>query len=290
VRPCSGLAIRGRRLRSATLTPGGTRPWQRRHAERPYHRLVARRTVVITGGASGIGAATASRLAEQGWAVGILDRCSDVAAALARRLTASGAVAGAYVADVTDPAAVDAAVAAAVHELGPMRGLVRCAGIPGVSPAAELDDARLAAVVDVHLGGTVRAARAAHPHLVAAGGGAIVAVSSIAGRVGFAGRLSYAAAKGGIDALVRTLATEWAADGVRVNAVAPGFVATPMIARQIELGEVDEGARSARVPLGRFARPEEIADVIAFLASEAASYVTGHVLVADGGATAAWRE
>ena len=126
--------------------------------------------------------------------------------------------------------------------------------------------------------------------MLAAGGGAIVTVSSIAARVGFAGRVSYAAAKGGVEALVRTLATEWAPDGVRVNAVAPGFVATPMIARQIELGAIDEAARSARIPLGRFGRAEEIAAVIAFLVSPDASYVTGHVLVADGGATAAWPE
>ena len=203
------------------------------------------RAAVITGGASGIGAATAERLAREGWAVAILDRNASVAEDVARRLTASGARAAAFPCDVTDAAAVDGALDAA-RALGPLRAVVTCAGMPGVAPAVELDDARLDHVLDVHLRGTFRAARAAHPHLLAAGGGAVVAVSSIAAHVGFAGRVSYGAAKGGVEALVRTLAMEWARDGIRVNAVAPGFTATPMVREQIELGVLDEAVRSAR--------------------------------------------
>ena len=138
-------------------------------------------------------------------------------------------------------------------------------------------------VLSIHLGGTFLCAREAHPLLKAGGAGAIVNISSIAGVTGLPRRNAYGAAKAGIAMMTRSLACEWAADGIRVNAVAPGFVATALVKKLEADGFVDGPRLQRRIPMARLADPAEIAQAIQFLASKAASYITGTVLSVDGG-------
>jgi NAD(P)-dependent dehydrogenase (short-subunit alcohol dehydrogenase family) len=130
-----------------------------------------------------------------------------------------------------------------------------------------------------------RCARAAFPFLREHGGGAIVNIGSIGGGVGISGRVAYTASKAGIEGLTRTLALEWARWGIRVNTVAPGWTRTAMVEAGIASGKLDEHALEARIPLGRLANPSEIADVVGYLVSAQASYITGQTLVVDGGIT-----
>jgi NAD(P)-dependent dehydrogenase (short-subunit alcohol dehydrogenase family) len=165
---------------------------------------------------------------------------------------------------------------------------VNVAGVVGPGASEELSDAEWDRLISIHLGGTFRCSRAAFPALSASGAGSIVSISSIAGRTGFSFRVSYCAAKAGIEGLTRALAVEWAKRGVRVNAVAPGHVRTPMLDHSLKIGSVTEEivqGRTNRIPLGRYAQPEEIASVILFLCSPAASYVTGEIICVDGAVT-----
>jgi NAD(P)-dependent dehydrogenase (short-subunit alcohol dehydrogenase family) len=194
------------------------------------------RTAVVTGGASGIGVACAAVLARDGWRVGVLDLSAAAAKEVADALTGGGHI-GAEC-DVTSATSVDAAVGQ-VAAGGPLGAVVACAGIARPHPAATADDDHLRAPLEVHTLGLIRARRAAFPHLTAAGVGAIVGVSSMGARLGLPHRLAYNAAKGAVDSVVRTLAVEWARQRNRVNAVAPGWVHTPAIARLVAEGRLD---------------------------------------------------
>jgi len=190
--------------------------------------------------------------------------------------------------DVGSTPAVTAMVDDALARFGRLHALVNVAGVVGPGPSEELEDASWDRLINIHLSGAYRCARAAFPALSASGSGSIVSISSIAGRTGFSFRASYCAAKAGIEGLTRALAVEWAKRGVRVNAVAPGHVRTPMLDYSIEIGSVTEETvrgRTNRIPLGRYAQPEEIAAAILFLSSPAASYITGEVLCVDGAIT-----
>jgi short-subunit dehydrogenase len=242
------------------------------------------KVAAITGGASGIGFAFAQEWVSQGSRVVLLDLNAEAIDRAVESLGGSGVARG-IVTDVTSNPSVVAAFESIAATEGRLDVGVNCAGIARPAPSAELDDDDWVSLVDIHLSGTMRACRAAHPLMKASGKGAIINISSVASRAGMPKRASYCASKAGIDGLTRVLAVEWAPDGIRVNSVAPGYVLTEMTAVNIEKGFVDPGPIIARTPLGRFAQPSEIASVIGFLASDAASYVTGHSLTTDGGMT-----
>ena len=238
------------------------------------------RVAVVTGGANGLGLADAERLAAGGYAVVVADLDAEAAARAAERL---GSDAIGVPVDVADPEAVEGLFARVDHELGRLDVLVNNAGISYPEPTIEVTEERWQRMIDVHLGGTFRCSRSAYP-LLARQGGAIVNVSSIAAILGAGRRASYSAAKGGIAALTRDLAMEWAPDGIRVNAVAPGVIETEILTENIERGLLDPSTFDSRIPLGRLGRPHEIAEAVYFLA-ETATYITGQVIVVDGGFT-----
>ncbi|ANH94576.1 MULTISPECIES: SDR family NAD(P)-dependent oxidoreductase [unclassified Streptomyces] len=244
----------------------------------------AGRTALVTGAASGIGLATARRLGAGGARLVIADHDAEGAERAAAELAAEGVEAAAVRTDVTRPESVEAAVAFAQDTFGALHLAVNNAGISGPSaPTGAYDIDAYQRVVRTNLDGVFYSLRYELPALEAAGGGAIVNVASILGSVGFAGSPAYVAAKHGVVGLTKTAAAEYAARGIRVNAVGPGFIETPL------LDGMEETARRALVgrhPAGRLGRAEEVAELIAFLLSDRASYVHGGYHLVDGAYTA----
>lgn len=228
---------------------------------------------LVTGGASGIGAATAQRLAVAGAAVVVLDR--DVANTTA-----------AVQADIGDDDAVRAAVAAAVEQLGGLDILINNAGIGAQGGVADNDDDEWRHVLDVNVLGLVRVTRAALPALRDSEHGAIVNVSSIAATAGLPQRVLYSASKGAVLSLSAAMAADLVGEGIRVNVVAPGTADTPWIGRLLAAADDPDGERAAleaRQPHGRLVSAAEVAEAIAYLASPAAGSTTASVLAVDGG-------
>ncbi len=242
---------------------------------------VPSRVALVTGGARGIGAATCRAFFAAGYRVAVADVDSDAAERLAGELDAEGRAIAVEL-DVTSSASADRGIESVVARFGRLDVLVNNAGTADPGPVATMTDEAWEGLLAVHLGGTFRCCRAAYRAL-AATSGAVVNVASIAAHVGLRDRLSYSAAKAAVEGMARALAVEWAPDGIRVNAIAPGYTATDLVRRVIESGRLDTTTLLRRIPLGRLAEPEEVAGVIVFLASPAASYITGQTLVVDGG-------
>jgi NAD(P)-dependent dehydrogenase (short-subunit alcohol dehydrogenase family) len=239
---------------------------------------------IVTGAGSGIGAATAKRLAARG------DRvvCADVVIGAARATAAALDGATAVEVDVSDAASCEAMVAHAVEHHGAVDGIATCAGIEKHGAGHEFAEEDFDRIIDVNLKGTWLCARAAARWMIGAGrGGAMVMIGSINSIVGNPGASAYCASKGGVLMLGRTLALDWAAHGIRVNVVGPGVVDTPMSAASLSIPE-RRARMMDRTPLGRPASADEIASVVAFLLSDASSFMTGAYVPVDGGALAAW--
>ena len=244
------------------------------------------RVALITGAASGIGAATAQIFAEAGADLALAWYPADGHDIEPVRAAAEKAGSRVVVAavDVTKTADVDALVAQAVAELGGMHIVVANAGIARKVALADLDDAAWNLVLDVDLNGAWRAFRAAIPHMQSSGYGRLIATSSVAGTVSaWPEHSHYAAAKAGLVGLVKSLAVEFAADGITANAVAPGVIRTPQALDPVNsLGPDGVDAVVAKIPAGRVGDPKDIGYVYQFLASAEASYVNGQLIVVDG--------
>jgi NAD(P)-dependent dehydrogenase (short-subunit alcohol dehydrogenase family) len=245
---------------------------------------------IVTGAADGIGWATAQRLVADGYCVALLDLRG---AAVQARATELGAQHLGLACDVSAEASVQAAVAAVLARFGRIDALVNNAGIGDqTGPTVDQNVAAFDRVLAVHLRGTFLMSQAvAHVMLQAQAQpgqarGAIVNLGSIASSIGLPSRNAYSAAKAGVLGMTRAMASEWARAGIRVNAVAPGYVRTAMVAELERQAAIDAKGIAHRTPLGRMAEPAEIAEAIVFLASPRASYITGAVLPVDGGWTA----
>ena len=237
-----------------------------------------RRCALVTGASRGIGRAVAAALAREGWPVCVNYReRRDAAGRLVSELRAQGHAAMAFQADVADRGAVEAMVRAAAEELGPVELLVNNAGVSRQGLFQDLDDAGWDRLLAVNLTGPRNAAL---PHMLGEKRGCIVNISSMWGLRGASCEAAYAATKAGLIGLTRSLALELAPSGIRVNCVAPGCIETDMVR---VLGEETRAMLAEETPLGRLGRPEDVAEAVAFLASDRAAFITGQVLTADGG-------
>ena len=238
------------------------------------------KNALVTGGASGIGWATACELADSGWRVAIAD--IDGSLAEQRAAERPDQFVGVHM-NVADRDSVETGFGSCLSQLKQLDLLVNNAGIQRHGPTETLPWADWTAVLDVNLHGVFHCLQAAGAHMLERRRGAIVNIVSVAGRRGPPARAPYAVSKAGVESLTRVAAVEWASRGVRVNAVGPGYVDTELLHTSLESGQLDEREIFSRIPARRLAKPSEIAKAIRFLGSDDASYITGQVLFVDGG-------
>jgi len=230
---------------------------------------------VVTGGASGIGAEICARFVAGGARVVIADLQAD-------GIDPSGGAVVSVACDITRPEECEAAARTAVERFTRLDGLVNCAGISRPHESISLPPADWARMVDVQLNGAFYMAQACAQRMWDSGG-SIVFITSTNAEAAFPRRAAYCSAKAGVAMLTKVLAIEWAHQGIRVNAVGPAYVATEMTKRNIAAGNVSEAQIKARIPLGRLARPADVADAVSFLVGDQASFITGQSLYVDGG-------
>ena len=239
------------------------------------------RVAVITGGASGIGAATCRRFAEAGAVVVVADINETAAAALAEEIVAAGGTAEAAKLDVCEPESITTTLRGLFERHGRFDILVNSAAVPQVCPILDVTLEDWRRVIDTNLTGLFLCSQAAGRIMVEQGRGRIVNLSSVNGQRAITGRGAYTAAKGGVQMLTRIMAAELGAFGVTVNAIAPGPVDTPMVKQMHTAATREAWHRS--LPIKRYAQPEEVAAAALFLVSDDAAYINGHILNVDGG-------
>ncbi|MAE97316.1 MAG: 2-hydroxycyclohexanecarboxyl-CoA dehydrogenase [Deltaproteobacteria bacterium] len=239
--------------------------------------------VLLTGGAQGIGRATALRLAEEGMHVAILDRDGEGAQDTAARIHAAGGSAEARVVDISQGSQVEAAVAS-VWEAGPIDGLVNNAGWDRAAPFLETDAELWRQVIEINLYGPLHVSHAVLRRMAERGRGRVVSITSDAGRVGSSGEAVYAACKGGVAAFSKSVARELARSGITLNVVAPGPTDTQLFADFDASGKLAPALARA-IPMGRLGQPEDYPGLVAFLLSDDAAFVTGQTISVSGGLT-----
>lgn len=242
-----------------------------------------RKRAVVTGSSSGIGAAIALRLARDGYDL-VLHGFKDTQALseVTDQVQVAGARAASLTGDIRDPDVPDALVRLAQVELGGLDALVNNAGSGLTKSFMNIEREDWASLLDMHLGAATAACRAAFP-LLSQSRGSVVNISSVAASVALPGRVGYGSAKAALEGFTLNVACEWAPDGVRVNAIAPGTILTPLVRHNFDHGLLDHQRVLERTPMRRLGEPEEVASVAAFLLSGDASYITGQTLHVDGG-------
>ncbi len=245
------------------------------------------KVAVVIGGAGGIGKSIASQLAADGFAVVVADLRADAAESTAHDIAQQCNVpTTAIKVDITQPAECDAVIAHAVRQYGGVDVLINSAGISRPQPTLEIKPEEWHRMIDIQLNGVFFCAQAAGKHMVQQGqerGGVIINITSINAEAAFPMRTGYAVAKAGVAMLTKTLAIEWAQHNIRVNAVGPSHTETEMTLQNIQKGVISVEAVQKRIPLGRLAKPQDVANAVSFLCSDKANYITGHSLYVDGG-------
>ena len=242
------------------------------------------KVAIVTGAAQGIGRGIAAQLASDGYAILIADIRLEAAEKAAAELRSAGSQAAAGQVDVSDADACSAMAARAVEQFGRLDVLVNSAGISKPGPSLEVSPSDWQRMIGIQLNGPFFCSQAAGRQMVAQGwGGAIVNITSINAEAAFPQRAAYACAKAGVTMLTKTLAIEWAQYKIRVNAVGPAHTDTEMTARLVAQGLYDLETVQRRIPLGRLAQVQDVANAVSFLVSDKADFITGHALYVDGG-------
>ena len=241
---------------------------------------LADQVAIVTGAARGLGQTIARDIAASGAKVACVDVNEGLLAATVERITAAGGMAAAFPCDVTDGQRVTAVVGEVVGKWGRLDILVNNAGVTRDNVVLRMKDEEWDLVLGINLRGTFLFTRAAAKPMIKGKRGRIINIASVSGMMGNPGQANYSASKAGVIGLTRTVSRELSKRNITVNAVAPGFIATDMAAK---LGDEVIEQIKAETPLGRLGSPQDVADAVLFLASDAASFITGHVLVVDGG-------